>query len=189
MGDANPSDGALVKRACSGDAGAFELLVRRHARAAFAVAIAMLGEHADAEDICQDSWVRALEHLEQCRDPERFVFWLLQIVRNQARNYLDYRRVRTAEPLEWTARGGTEPQDPGRQSERWDLRRLLEKALAQLPEIQREIVLLHDLDGWRHRAIAESLGISEVMSRKHLFEARHRLRALLDGRSIRGIQL
>lgn len=181
-----PSDGSLVARARRGDTAAFDALVRRHYRASYAVALAVLRRRADAEDACQDAWVRALEKLDSCRKPERFVYWLLQIVRNHARNLLAARRVRAAEPIE--SRNGTAAavgaDDPGQDHERERLRNRLEEALAEISEIQRTIVLLHDLDGWPHRAIAESLEISEVMSRQHLFQARRRLRQLLGADAV-----
>lgn len=62
-------DAALIVRARAGDADAFEELVRRHYRAAFAVALATAGSRQDAEDACQDAWVRALERLDSLRNP------------------------------------------------------------------------------------------------------------------------
>ncbi|MDD4858459.1 MAG: RNA polymerase sigma factor [Candidatus Krumholzibacteria bacterium] len=179
MNDSNASDGTLVRLACQGDASAFDQLVRRHYGAAYAVALAVLGSRSTAEDVCQDSWLRALERLGDCRDPERFVFWFLQIVRNRAHNRRDYDRVRLAEPLESGAAQGME--DPEQNLRRERLRIRLERAIGTLPEIEREVVLLHDLEGWGHRDIAQSLGISEGMSRQHLFQARRRLRAELAG--------
>jgi RNA polymerase sigma-70 factor, ECF subfamily len=179
MDEKDRSDEILVEQARRGDPAAFDTLVRRHYRAAYAVALAILGRRADAEDVCQDAWVRALERLEDCRAPDRFVYWLLQIVRNRARNYLDYRRVRAAEPLEPDTAAGAD--DPRKDLETELLRGRLEESLAQLPEVQRQIVLLHDLEGWSHREIAASLEISEVMSRQHLFQARRRLREHLGG--------
>jgi RNA polymerase sigma-70 factor (ECF subfamily) len=126
--------------------------------------------------------VRALERLEDCREPNRFVYWLLQIVRNRARNYLDYRRVRATELLEPDTAAGTD--DPRKDLDSERLRARLEESLAELPEIQREIVLLHDLEGWSHREIAAGLGISEVMSRQHLFQARRRLRGSLGASAL-----
>jgi len=166
-----PPDGELVARAREGDAAGFDALVRRHYRSALAVAMAITGRRDDAEDVCQDAWIRALEKLDECRQPDRFVYWLLQIVRNRARNFLDYRRVRRTETLESVE---SEASGPGGQAARLRLR--LEEAMGALSETQREIVLLHDLEGWDHRAIAENLGMSEVMSRQHLFQARRRLR-------------
>jgi RNA polymerase sigma-70 factor (ECF subfamily) len=181
MSQKEPSDGALVARVRQGDAAAFDALVRRHYRVAYAVALAILGRRADAEDACQDAWIRALERLESCRKPERFVYWFLQIVRNRARNLLAAQRVRAAEPLASHQAIASASQDgrAQREYERRRLREQLEAALAQISEVQREVVLLHDLEGWTHRAIAEHLGISEVMSRQHLFQARRRLRAVL----------
>lgn len=173
----------MVARARQGDTAAFDALVRRHYRASYAVALAVLSRPADAEDACQDAWVRALEKLDTCRKPESFVYWLLQIVRNRARNLLDARRVRAAEPLESTVGSATTAgrEDPRKDHERSRLRSRLEAALAEISETQRAVVLLHDLDGWPHHAIAECMGISEVMSRQHLFQARRRLRNTLGG--------
>ncbi|MGD2154696.1 MAG: sigma-70 family RNA polymerase sigma factor [Gemmatimonadales bacterium] len=177
------SDAILVRRARRGDAAAFEALVRRHYRAAYAVALAVLGNAMDAEDVTQDSFVRAVERLDEVREPERFKGWLLQIVRNRSRNYRGYRRLRTARPLETVTAAA--PENPGSDAERADLRGALESALAELSEIQREVVLLHDLEGWKHREIAESLAISEGMSRQHLMTARRALRRRLGGRLLK----
>jgi RNA polymerase sigma-70 factor (ECF subfamily) len=182
MSEKDPSDAVLVARARRGDPAAFDTLVRRHYRTAYAVALAVLGRRTDAEDVCQDSWVRALERLDDCREPDRFIYWLLQIVRNRARNYLDYRRVRAAEPLEPDTAAGAD--DPRKELDAVRLRARLSESLAALPEVQREIVLLHDLEGWSHREIAKHLEISEVMSRQHLFQARRRLRGLLGASAL-----
>jgi RNA polymerase sigma-70 factor, ECF subfamily len=182
MDEKDPSDAVLVARARRGEPAAFDTLVRRHYRAAYAVALAVLGRRTDAEDVCQDGWVRALERLDDCREPDRFVYWLLQIVRNRARNYLDYRRVRTTEPLEPDTAASAA--DPRKDLDSDRLRGRLEESLAEIPEVQREIVLLHDLEGWSHREIAGSLDISEVMSRQHLFRARRRLRELLGAEAL-----
>jgi RNA polymerase sigma-70 factor (ECF subfamily) len=170
-------DAILVERARRGEAEAFEALVRRHYRAAYAVALASLGSAMDAEDVCQDSFVRAIERLDGLRRPERFAAWLLQIVRNRARNYHNYRRVRSTTPLEAVSTASEE--DTARASEQSDLQEDLESALSELSEIQREIVLLHDMEGWKHREIAERLDMSEGMSRQHLMVARRTLRERL----------
>src|SRR5262245_7323012 len=94
-----PSDAELVARTRAGDASGFEALVRRHYRAAFAVAVSQLGGHTDAEDVCHDAFVRAAARLEDCRQPDRFIEWLCAIVRNHARNWAARERVRRVEPL------------------------------------------------------------------------------------------
>jgi RNA polymerase sigma-70 factor (ECF subfamily) len=179
MADPNAAvtDSSLVVRARRGEPAAFEALARRHLGAAHAVALAILGNGMDAEDICHDAFITALERLDDCRQPDRFAAWLLQIVRNQARNFLDYRRVRATKPLEPELAAARE--NSARDVERAELRERLEGALTELTTVQREVVLLHDLEGWRHRDIAETLGISEVASRQHIFVARRRLRELL----------
>jgi RNA polymerase sigma-70 factor (ECF subfamily) len=171
------SDASLVARARRGNSAAFEALVRRHYRAAFAVALAVLGNGMDAEDVCQDAFVKALSRLDECRQPDRFVAWLLQIVRNHARNYREYRRVRLVQPLDTLNVASSLA--PDRDAERSELRGVLEAALGELSEVQREVVLLHDLQGWKHREIGELLELSEGAARQHLFAARHKLRELL----------
>jgi RNA polymerase sigma-70 factor (ECF subfamily) len=171
------SDAALVARARQGDAAAADLLLRRWFRASYLIALARLGNRADAEDACQDAFVRCLDRLHQCREPERFGPWLLQIVRSTAHNRADYLRVRATVPLEPDTVA-----DPGRAdqaAERGELRARLRAALEQLSPIQREVVLLHDLEGWLHAEIAERLELSVAMSRRHLSDARRQLRGIL----------
>ena len=93
-------DGVLVERAREGDPEAFDVLVRRHLGSAYAVAVSVVLEPADAEDVCQDAFLTALEQLDRCQ-PERFAGWLLTIVRNRAISWQRRRKVRRAEPLEW----------------------------------------------------------------------------------------
>jgi RNA polymerase sigma-70 factor (ECF subfamily) len=175
------TDAALVLRARGGDTGAFEALVRRHLRAAFAVALAQLGEEADAEDAAQDAFVTALQRLDECRDPDRFAPWLLSIVRNRARDRRRWRTVRDALPMEAAERAaGTA--DPLADAETGELRDDLLAALATLPDTQREVVLLFDLEGWSHREIAARLGITEGSARVQLFNARRALRGRLAER-------
>ena len=175
--EARTSDRQLVERVRRGETVAFDVLVRRHYRTAYVVAVSLLSNAMDAEDVCQDAFLKALERIEDCRQPDRFASWLLQIVRNRAHNFRDYRRVRTGADVDIT----TQPSaaDSARDAERSELRRRLETALGELSELQRQVVLLHDLQGWRHREIAQSLELSDGMSRQHLFTARKRLRELL----------
>ena len=175
------SDAALVARALAGDADSFEALVRRHFRAAYAVALALTREPADADDVCQDAFVRAWERLADCREPDRFAAWLAQIVRNRARNRLAYFRVRRAWPLS-AAADRAAAASPHADAEREELRRALLAALGTLPPVQREVVMLHDLEGMRHGEVAELVGCSEMMSRRHLSDARRVLRQRLADR-------
>jgi RNA polymerase sigma-70 factor, ECF subfamily len=178
MADTPPiPDRELVQRTRAGDAGAFDTLVRRYYRAAYAVALSACGNPMDAEDVCQDAFIKALERIDDCRDPARVGGWLLRIVRNRAHNVRDYQRVREGPPVDLVNPAGEA--DTARATELGELRERLEEALAALTPMQREVVLLHDLDGWKHREIAAALGTSEGMARQHLFNARKVLRARL----------
>lgn len=167
----------LVQQARDGDRRAFGALVQRYLRAARAVALAELGDPVDAEDVCQDAFLVALERLDECRRPERFGGWLMQIVRNRARNLRRAARVRRSEPL--TELPGASEEEASGAAERSELRRRLAAALASLSVVQREVVLLHDLEGLKHAEIAEALDISTGASRVQLHRARAALRALL----------
>ena len=172
------TDAELVAATRDGEVAAYEELVRRHYRAAFSIALANTGNRSDAEDVCHDALIRAAERLDDCREPSRFAQWLFAIVRNHARNSIARGRVRRAAPLEHdTAESGA---SPARDLEQAELRDRLVRAMGALPAIQREVVLLHDLDGRTHDEIAQIIGTSAGMSRQHLFKARKRLRVALD---------
>jgi RNA polymerase sigma-70 factor (ECF subfamily) len=187
MSDGHPDiqDASLVARAREGDGVAFEALVRRYYRAAFAVALGQLGTAMEAEDVCQDAFLRALERLDDC-DPARFGAWLLSIVRNRAHNYRAYLALRRGPDHERVpaARVGPmerEERGPSGHLAQDELRHDLEVAIGVLSSIQREVLLLHDLDGRPHREIADALRLSVGMSRYHLMQARRRMRATLGG--------
>ena len=180
--DETTPDATYVARARRGDASAFEALVRRYYRVAYAVALALLSNNMDAEDVCQDAFLKALERLDDCREPDKFASWLLRIVRNSAHNFRAYRRVRATESLELA--GAASREDSAKDAERADLRKRLEDALGELSEIQRQVVLLHDLEGLKHREIAGHLAISEGMSRQHMLKARRTLRKILGARAL-----
>lgn len=165
------TDETLVARGRRGDAEAHAALVRRYLRAAYAVALGILRNAADAEDVAQEALVGALQRLEQCRDPSRFAPWLLQGVRNRAINHRSQGQAR-ASLADSVVRGEAIEAD----TRRVVLRQRLLAALEQLSETQREVVLLHDLESWTHREIAVALDMSEVMSRQHLFVARRAMR-------------
>jgi RNA polymerase sigma-70 factor (ECF subfamily) len=173
------TDAELVSRVLTGEAAAFETLVRRHVRACFAVAFARLRDSDEAEDVCQDALLRAFDRLGDCRDPARFGHWLLRIVRNRSIRRTAWLTLRRGAGFTRAApqSATTTPEDDVRRSE---LRQGLVAALSRLRPVQREIVLLHDHEGFAHRDIAERLRISEAMSRRHLSDARAQLRKSLE---------
>ena len=166
---------ALVRRAQHGDVSAFDPLARAFLRAAYAVALGVVARPTDAEDVAQEAFVVALEKIVSCREPARFAGWLLAIVRTRALNWVERRRLREVP---------RQAQSPDRAGElptveRGQVRARLVAALAALSPLQREVVLLHDLEDWTHAEIAGALGMSELMSRQHLFQARRALRGWL----------
>lgn len=171
-------DAELVRRARAGDERAFGELVDRYSRSAYAVALSVTKRHEDAEDAVQESFLVALERLEDCRNPERFVGWLMTIVRNRARNLIRRESIRRTEEVPEGA--ATDRPSPVDATERKELRGVLEDALAEIPDVQREIVLLHDLEGWKHREIADRLDMPSGTVRSHLHYARKALRELLE---------
>lgn len=174
---ADPTDAQLVRRAREGDARAFGQLVGRYQRAAYAVALSVVGKHEDAEDAAQEGFLVALERLEECRNPDRFGGWLLTIVRNRSKNLIRRESLRETDEVPPGARSRTPT--PDRVTETVELRELLEQAMQELPEVQREIVMLHDLEGWKHREIAERLDLPPGTVRSHLHFARKALRTAL----------
>lgn len=180
-GSQAPNDGELVLRARRGEERAFGLLVEKYRRAAYAVAYSVTGRHEDAEDAAQESFLVALQRLEECRSPERFAGWLMTIVRNRSRNLVRRETLRETDPVPLSA--STRLPTPDRDTERSELQAVLRSALDALSEVQREIVLLHDLEGWKHREIAERLQLPPGTVRSHLHFARRALREALGGQA------
>lgn len=173
------TDAELVRRAQEGDDEAFEVLLIRHFDDAFAVALGVAVDRDEAEDVLQDAFVRAWERIGQCRHPERFRGWLGTVVRSTALNRVESRKRRRQTPLDdVTLAAETDP--PSARAERAELRARLEAALQTLSEVQRQAVLLYDLEGWSHAEVAELLEISVLMSRRHVSDGRKRLREQLD---------
>ncbi len=171
------SDGELVVLARSGDRDAFSELVRRYQRPAYSVALSVAGNHQDAEDAAQEAFLTALQRLDDCRNPAKFGGWFLAIVRNRSRNLVRRESLRSGDPIPETAH--TKEPSPAKAAQLSALRSRLEEALQTLTEVQRQIVLLHDLEGWKHDEIAERLGLPSGTVRSHLHFARKALRVEL----------
>ncbi len=141
------------------------------------MAFSVTGRHEDAEDAAQESFLVALERLEECRDPERFAGWMMTIVRNRSRNLVRRESLRATEavPAAASSAGPT----PERSAETAELRERLDEALNELSDVQRQVVLLHDMEGWKHREIAKLLGLPSGTVRSHLHFARKALRESL----------
>ena len=146
------TDGELVAASLGGDTRAFGALVTRYMRSGYLVALSVTGNAEDAEDVAQESFLVALERLEDCRDRERFGGWFLTIVRNRSRNLLRRERLRRGEGLSPEVVSGTG--GPDVDLKRLELREQLQRGMQGLSDVRREVLLLHDLEGWKHREIA-----------------------------------
>lgn len=173
------TDAELVAAVRRGSREAAGRLAERYLRVCRATALSIVGELAGAEDVTQDAFVYAIERIGDCRHPERFGAWLLQIVRSRSRNHVRDRKADRHVTLDM-APGRSAAPSPAREAERSELREHLLAALAQLPEDRREVVLLHDLEGWTHREIAERLNLPQGTVRSHLHYARRAMRERLS---------
>ena len=177
------TDGELVRATLTGATEAFGVLVTRYQRPAYLVALSVTGNAEDAEDVAQEAFLVALKRLDDNRDPERFAGWFLTIVRNRARNLLRREKIRRTESLSPDLSPGLG--GPGEDLNRWEIREHVEQALEGLSNVRKEVLFLHDLEGWKHREIGERLGIPDGTVRSHLHFARKYLRERLT--ALRGI--
>lgn len=166
-----------MRRAQHGDASAYEVLMRRHFDAAFITARSLTNVIEDAEDACQEAFARAYFRLDECGQPEQFRGWVLQIVRYQAMNIRRYQALRAAQSLDAASDIHATPSSIA--DDFSDQRLRLRRALDSLSPIQRAVVVHHEIDGWTHNQIAHKTGLSVLMSRRHLSDARAKLRILL----------
>ena len=191
--DATTADDAdLDERARSGDLNAFEALTTRHERKVYSLALRMLRHEQDAEDVTQQTFLSALEHLAGFRGEASFSTWLLRIASHAALKVIRKRQGLETVSLE----AATEPgdsreavphpeyiadwrQSPGTLAERNEIRRLLEEALDELDEKHRLVFLLRDVEGLSIKETAEALGLSEANTKVRLLRARLQLRERL----------
>jgi RNA polymerase sigma-70 factor (ECF subfamily) len=175
------ADLELVERCRQGDLGAFEEVYRTHSRRLYGVAVRMLGNQADAEDMLQEIFLAAHRKLESFRGESALGTWLYRLAVNLC---LDYLRSRTGRAIHMTDALDDEPAfaDAGshRLAESAVTRMDLERAMAQLPEGCRTAFVLHDVQGLEHREVGAIMGIAEGTSKSQVHKARMRLRALLS---------
>ena len=166
----------LIEHARKGDGGAVRALYQRHAARVYTVVRRLAGDDALAEDWAQEAWVRALRALPTFRGDSQFTTWLHRIAVNSALHGRRSRERRAGreEPLE-----SAEPSSPA-EGDRALLRMRLERAMEQLPEGMRRVMVLHDVEGYTHEEIAERLGVVPGTSKSQLSHARRALRQLLE---------
>jgi RNA polymerase sigma-70 factor (ECF subfamily) len=165
---------SLVLAAQGGDTEAYGALVRVHQRRAYAIARAIVTTHEDAEDAVQEGFLHAYRALDRFRPDQAFGAWLHRIMANAALDITRRRKVRDASELPETL--ASHSRDP---AEAADLRARLRHALGRLTDRQRSVIILHDIEGFRHGEIGVLLGIPEGTARSDLHHARRLLRGLL----------
>jgi len=180
------TDEALVKAARRGDLGAFEELIARHRDKIYARAISMMRNEDDASDLSQEAWVKGWQRLKQFQFESSFSTWMTRIVINLCLDQLRRQKRIRAESLETLDEdGGVERQmpvivvNPTERLERNELRERIDRALAQLSDAHRTVLVLHEFERMEYKEIARAMecSIGTVMSR--LFYARRKMATLL----------
>ena len=164
----------LIQRAQQGEQRAMRELYRLYSPRVYAVVKRLAGDDALAEDWAQEAWVRIFRALGTFRGEARFSTWLHRIAVNSAlhgKRWRD-RRTRNEAPLEETVPMRVVTDDAL-------LRVKLEKTMKTLPERMRQVLVLHDIEGFTHEEIAEFLGVTAGTSKSQLFKARARMREML----------
>ncbi|MEX1257841.1 MAG: RNA polymerase sigma factor [Gemmatimonadota bacterium] len=179
----------LVHRCRAGDTRFYEPLVRAYEPQGLRLALGMMGNADDARDALQEAFVKTYQSLDRFDSGRAFGPWFFQILRNQCRDMLRSRRARfrmeVVEDGLLEFRPDTGPGSAARHQARSDARRVLWTALEQLPEDQREVLVLKELQGLRYQEIASVLEVPEGTVASRLFHARKALKETLDEMGVR----
>jgi RNA polymerase sigma-70 factor (ECF subfamily) len=183
------SDEEVVARVLAGETGTFEIIMRRYNQRLYRVARAILRNDSEAEDVMQDAYVRAYEHLDQFAGRAKFSTWLTRIgvhealARQHRRNrYQDLGPMSEQEgdPMDRFASLALNPEQQASNSE---IRRLLEEAVEKLPDAYRAIFILRDVEDMSTTDAADALEITEENVKVRLHRARALLRKSLYARA------
>jgi RNA polymerase sigma factor (sigma-70 family) len=174
-------DPAIIKRAARGDVRAHEILYRAFASPVYSLCLRFTRVPAHAEDLVQETFIEVMRSIKQFRGEAAIGSWIRRIAVTKALMFL-----RSA----WTARSQSLAEDwddmtPGDAASHGISRRPddaldLDAALANLPEVSRVVVWLHDVEGFTHKEIAAAMGKTESFSKSQLSRAYQRLRPMLD---------
>ena len=180
------SDLLLVRRAIDGDERAMRMLWARHAPHVDAVVRRLVGDPDAAADVAQDVWIQIFRALPTWRGDSQFGTWIHRVAVNRTLNAL--RGLRRTGKVETSLDEATDDQPSGTiaaalavdpDGERALLAASIEEAARKLSPGARQVFMLHDVEGYTHEEIAESLGITAGGSKSQLFKARAKLRRLL----------
>jgi RNA polymerase sigma-70 factor (ECF subfamily) len=170
-----PADADVVRAAAAGDRRAFETLYRRHVDRVHGAVLRLAGyDHARAEDLVQEAFVRAWQKLDTFRQDSSFGTWMYRLAVNTALMSI---RARNADPVsivddEHLPEHADTPFCAAERDE-------LERAIAALPPRARAVLVLHDVEGWKHEEIGIELGMAVGSSKAQLHRARQLLKRAL----------
>jgi RNA polymerase sigma-70 factor, ECF subfamily len=185
----NLPDEELVKRVLAGDTPLYEVIMRRHNQLLYRVVRSILGNDAETEDVMQDAYVRAYEHLSQFAGRSQFRTWLTRIAVHEALARIRRNR-RFSSPALGESMGG-DPMElfaapghtPEQQVANAELRELLEQAICQLPESYRSVFMLRDVEEMSIEDVAGVLDLSAGTVKVRLHRARRALRKIISERA------
>lgn len=182
--DESPADTVIVERVKRGDLAAFELIMRRYNQRIFRIVRGILSDESEAEDVVQEAYVLAFQHLHQFEGRASFSTWLTKIAIYEA----FARRKRRARLLFVdTHDSGLDAMPPSDQNvvdqvSNQQLRTLLAAEVAQLPSDERVVFIMRMVEGMSTREAAECLELTESNVKVRLQRARQRLQTRIDGR-------
>jgi RNA polymerase sigma-70 factor (ECF subfamily) len=184
-------DDDLIRAAQKGDRSAFDALVRRYDRSVLRLALHMLGNEQDAQDVHQDAFIKAYRHLSNFRFECSFYTWLYRIVTNLCLDQLRRRKSRKEDPATITDASGDEMDlmaniqddramaNPARELDRKTMSQAIQGALDNLTPRERTVFELKHYQGLKLRTIGEMLSTTEETAKNTLFRATRKLRAAL----------
>jgi RNA polymerase sigma-70 factor (ECF subfamily) len=184
-------DETLVERARSRDRFAVQIIMQRHNRRLFRVARSVLHDDAEAEDVVQEAYFRAFTHLDGFRGDAQLSTWLTRIALNEALGRLRRRRITVSlkdidaindqgEARVIYLSAARQDSDPEATAVRAEVRRLLERAVDQLPASFRMVFVLRDIEEMSIEETASQLGLRPETVKTRLHRARRLLRQSLD---------
>lgn len=175
------SDEDLVRQCRAGEIKAFDVLVERHQRAIFSLALRMIRDSDDAADVAQSVFVKAYENLERFDPQFRFFSWLYRIAVNESLNALEQKkRFQGLEGNDLVAETADEKDDEAISEER-----RIQDALMMLNVEQRAVIVLKHMQGLSYREIAQVLDLTEKTVKSRLFSARQSFRDILKKKGVR----
>jgi RNA polymerase sigma-70 factor (ECF subfamily) len=181
-------EAAVVAQARLGNANAFNELLRRYERKIFRLALHITQNREDAEDVLQESFLKAYEHLDQFQGQSKFYTWIVRIAVNQALMKLRKRKSDRSVSLDDTVDTGEDnivreiaawDENPEQQFSREELNGILTSAVDGLAPIYRAVFVLRDIDGLSTEEAAEALDLSVPAVKSRLLRARLQLREKL----------